>query len=178
MGGHARFVVENTSKVFAVRKNIGLKGQVGATGIDQIHTRQAVLLTDFLGTQVLFDGHGIIGAAFDRGIVGNNNGLATLNQPDAGDNAGRGRIVIHAVSGQGRQLQKRCIRVKQGFNALTSQQLPPGLMSLARRFRPSLPGRDQLFFEDVHQGGHMGRVGLEFGRVRFDLAFNAIHNGY
>ena len=162
-GGHAGFVVENTPEVFAVRENIGLKGQVRAAGIHQIHTRQAVLLTDFLGAQMLFDGHGIIGAAFDRGIVGNNDGLAALNQPDAGDNAGRGRIVIHAVRGQGRQLQKRRIRIKQGLNTLAGQQFPPGLMPLARGFRPTQPGRSRLFFEAVHQRGHMGRVGLELG---------------
>ena len=87
--------------------------------------------------------------------------LAALNQPNAGDNAGRGWVVIHAVSGEWRELKKRRIRVKQRLNPFAGKKFPSGFMPLARRLRPTqLCGR-HLFFEGFHQRGHMGGVVLE-----------------
>ena len=45
---HARLVVESSSKVFAVGKDIRLQGQEAATRVNQVNARQAILLGDLL----------------------------------------------------------------------------------------------------------------------------------
>ena len=47
-GRHRRLIVKNPAKVLAIRKNLGLMRQVGASGIDQINAGQPILARNFL----------------------------------------------------------------------------------------------------------------------------------
>src|SRR3546814_11449975 len=57
------------AEVVAVGKHFILLRQVGAARVHQVHARQAVLRGDLLRPQVFLDGHGVVGAALDRGVV-------------------------------------------------------------------------------------------------------------
>ena len=94
--------------MLAVREHLVLARQVGAAGVHQVDTRQAVLLGDGLGAQVLFDGQRVIGAAFDRGIVGHDHAFDAFHPADAGNHPGsRDVFAIHLMSCQLAQLEKR-----------------------------------------------------------------------
>ncbi len=54
LGAHVGLVEEDPPEVLTVRKHFVLARQVGAAGIHQVDARQAVLLGDRLGAQVLF----------------------------------------------------------------------------------------------------------------------------
>src|SRR6202040_1757959 len=95
-----------------------------AYGIDQVNARQPVFDSDFLRAQVLLHGDRIVGAALDGGVVGDDDGLASLNPPDAGDNTRRRRLtIVHTPSGERGQFDKRAVGIDQALDALTHQQL-------------------------------------------------------
>jgi hypothetical protein len=75
--GHGGLVEENTAKVVLVGEDVVLTGQIGASGIDQINTRQAVLLGDFLSSEVLLYGDGVIRSALHSRVVGDNDTFHT-----------------------------------------------------------------------------------------------------
>ena len=92
----------------AVGKHLVLRWQKGAARIDQIEARQAVFAGDLLGAQMLFDGHREIGAALDGRVVGDDDAFLSHDPPDAGDDPGCWHLaVIHAVSGERREFEKR-----------------------------------------------------------------------
>ena len=90
--------------MIAVGKDFGLMGQIGAAAVHQIEAGQAVLLGDFLGPQMLLHRQGKIGAAFHRGVIGDDHHLAAHHPADAGDQPGAGRFVV--VKPVGRQLAR------------------------------------------------------------------------
>ena len=101
---HGRLVIENPAEMLAIRKNLVLVGQVGAAGIDQVDAGQTVLPGDLLGAQVLLDRDRIVGAALDRGIVGDHQAFLARDPADAGDQpGGRHLVLVHA---EGRELGK------------------------------------------------------------------------
>ena len=87
---HSRLVEEDPSEMVAVGKDLGLEGQEGAPGVDEVDARKAVLLGDLLRAQVLLDRQREVGAALHRRVVGDDHALAALDHPDARDDA-RGR---------------------------------------------------------------------------------------
>ncbi len=108
LGRHARLVEEDAAEVLAVGKDLGLQRQKGAAGIDEVDARQAVLERDLLRAQVLLDGDREVRAAFDRGVVGDDQHFAARDAADAGDEAGGRRlVVVHVERGERRQLEKR-----------------------------------------------------------------------
>ena len=84
-----RLVVEDAAEVLAVGKDLVLQRQEGAAGVDQVDAGQAVLQGDLLGPQVLLDRQRVVGAALDRGVVGDDHHLPAVDLADAGDHARR-----------------------------------------------------------------------------------------
>ena len=106
--GEPGLVVEDPAEVLLVGERPRLVGQEDPARIDEIDAREAVLEGDLLGAEVLLDGHREVGPALDRGVVGHDQHLAAVDDADAGDHAGgRGLVVVHAVRGQGAELEER-----------------------------------------------------------------------
>jgi hypothetical protein len=62
-------VVEDTTKVVAIGKDICLVREVGTTAIDEVDAGQTILLGNLLCSEMLFDGDGIIRATLDTAVV-------------------------------------------------------------------------------------------------------------
>ncbi|KWV85103.1 hypothetical protein PFLmoz3_05251 [Pseudomonas fluorescens] len=123
LGAHIGLVEEDPPEMLTVGEHLVLARQVGAAGVHQVDTRQAVLLGDGLGAQVFFNGQRVIGAAFDRGIVGHNHAFDAFHPADAGNHPGsRDVFAIHLVGGQLAQLEKRRTRIEQTVDTLAGQQ--------------------------------------------------------
>ena len=87
LGRHPRLVEEDPAEVIAIGEDLGLERQERAAGIDQVDAGQAVLQRDLLRADVLLDGQRIVGAAFDRRVVGDDQHFAARDAADAGDDA-------------------------------------------------------------------------------------------
>lgn len=48
----------------SIREDIGLMRKIGATRIDKVDAREAVLMSDFLCSEMLLDCDGVVCAAF------------------------------------------------------------------------------------------------------------------
>ena len=70
-------VIEDAAEVVPIREYLGLEGQERAAGIYKVNARQSVFQRDFLGSQMLFHGDGIIGAALHRSVVSDDYAEAT-----------------------------------------------------------------------------------------------------
>ncbi len=122
---HPGLVEEDPAEVIAVRKHLGLERQEGPARIHQVEAGQAVLEGDLLRAEVLLHGDGEVGAALDRGVVGDDHHLAAGHAADAGDQAGARRAaVVHVPRGQGRELEERRRRIEQPLDAIADGQLP------------------------------------------------------
>ena len=123
-GAHLRLIVENPAKVIAVGENFVLIGQVRAATVDQIDAGQIVLFGDLLCTQVLFDGHRIIGAALHGGVVAHNHHLVALHPANAcNDTRTRGGAIVHAMGCRRANFQKGGSGIEQVRDTLTGQHL-------------------------------------------------------
>src|SRR5215472_5168880 len=124
LAGHTRLVVEDASKVLAVRKDFGLQGEKCSTGINQVDTGQVVLFGDLLGSQMLFNSHRIVSAAFDGCIISNNDAFLALDEPDPCYDASRWCLVIvHIPRCQWAEFQEGSIRITEQLDAFACQQL-------------------------------------------------------
>ncbi len=124
LGAHVGLVEEDPPEMFAVRKHFVLARQVGAAGVHQVDARQAVLLGDGLGAQVFLHGERVVGAAFDRRVVGDDHAFDAFDPADAGDHPGGWHIfAIHLMGRQLADFQKRRAGVEQAIDALAGQQL-------------------------------------------------------
>ena len=94
LGRHARLVEEDPAEVLAIGKDLGLQRQKGAAGVDEVDARQAILERDLLRAEVFLDRDRVVGAALDRGVVGDDQHLATRDAADAGHEPGGGRVVV------------------------------------------------------------------------------------
>ena len=79
-GRHPRLVEEDAAEVVAVGEDLVLQRQEGAAGVDEVDAREAVLLGDLLGAQVLLDRERVVGAALHGGVVGDDDALAALDR--------------------------------------------------------------------------------------------------
>jgi len=159
---HIGLVEEDAAKVLAVGEHIVLVGQVGTAGIHQINTGQVVLLGNFLCTQMLFDRYGVVGTAFDGGIVAHHHAVHATDPPNARNQAcARCIVVVHVQRRQRGQLQKRRAGVQQQLHALTRQQLAARHMLGAGRFATTLGNLRAACTQVIDQGLHGRRIGLE-----------------
>jgi hypothetical protein len=165
--------------VVPVGEDLVLLGQEGATGIHQVDARQAVFLGDLLGAQVLLHRHRVVGAALHGGIVGHDHALGAIDPADAGDHAGRGRIVVvHPVGGQLAEFEKAGAGIKQMIDPVAGQQLAAGHMLGPGRLTTAEGHLRSLLAQVGHDLAHLGRVGLELGRSRVDAGFDDAHVGF
>jgi hypothetical protein len=122
-GRHRRLVVENAAEMIAVRKDVGLVGQVSAPGIDQVDAWQVVLARNVLRAQVLFDRHRIVRSALDGRVVADDHAFATRDPAKPGDDPRRSDgIVVHPVRGELRELQKWRTGIEECLHPLARQQ--------------------------------------------------------
>ncbi len=85
--GHVRLIVEDAAEIVLVRKNFVLHRQERAARFDEIDARKAVFRRNLLRAQMLLHRHRMIGAAFDRRVIGDDHAFDACNAPYAGDNA-------------------------------------------------------------------------------------------
>ena len=119
---HGRLIEENTAEMIAVRKNLGLVGQIRTTRIHKIQAWQTVLTGNFLGAKMLFNSHRVICAAFDGGVVAHDHHFTTRHPPDSGNQprAVDGTIIL-TISSQPAQFQKRRAGIKQPRHPFAGQ---------------------------------------------------------
>ncbi len=67
--------------MLAIGKDLILGGQERPAALHQIHTGQMIVPRDLLGAQMLLDGEGIVRAALDGRIIGDNHTLRPLTRP-------------------------------------------------------------------------------------------------
>ena len=163
---HARLVVEDAPEVALVGKNLVLEWQECAAGIDQIDAGQMILARDILRAQVLLHRHGVVGAAFDRGVVGDDDAFAAADAADAGDYA-RGVHVaaIKAIAGERRKFEERRSRVEQQADPVARQQLAARNVARARLGAAALHRRFELGAQIRHQALHRLGVAKKFRRA-------------
>ena len=139
--GHARLIEEDAAEMLAVREHLGLVGQIGAAGIDQIDARQTVLRRDLLRPQVLLHRHRIVGAALDGRVVGDDHRLPAMDEADSGDEPGPVHVaLVHAESRERADFEKGRAGIDQPGDALAGQELAAPDVALAR-FRRAALGR-------------------------------------
>ena len=130
-----RLVVENSPEVFPVGKDFILHGQIGAAGIGEIYAGKVVFERDLLGAQVLLDRERIVGAALDRGVVGDNHAFRSVNPPDAADQTRRGhRMIVDFVGGELADFEERGAGIDQHVHAVADQHLAAPQVPCARGF--------------------------------------------
>ncbi len=109
-----------------------------------------VLRGNLLRAQVLFDGHRIVGAALDRGVVADDHALGAGHAADAGDDARAGRVaVVHAVRRHRRQFQERGARIDQVLHTVARQELAARGVLGAGGFAAAQGGLRQLLVQIV-----------------------------
>ncbi len=108
LGAHVGLVEEDAAEVLAVGEDFVLARQVGAARVHQVDARQAVLLGDGLGAQVLLHGQRVVAATFYRGVVADDHALHAFHAADAGDHAGGGDVfAVHLMGGEGGDFEER-----------------------------------------------------------------------
>ncbi len=121
---HRRLVEEDAAEVLAVGEDLVLHRQVGAARVDQVDAGQPVLQRHLLRPQVLLHRHRVVGAAFDGGVVGDDDDLAPLDPTDPGDDPGPRRgAVVEALGGERRDLEEGAAEVEQPLDPLARQEL-------------------------------------------------------
>ncbi|CAM3728322.1 hypothetical protein NOZE110980_12625 [Nocardioides zeicaulis] len=167
-GRHVRLVEEDPPEVLAVGEDLVLHRQERTAGVDEVEARQAVLRGDRLGTQVLLDRHRVVGAALDRRVVGDDHALAARHPADAADDAGgRDGVVVavaavHAVGGEGSELQERAAGVEQAVDAVADEELAAVGVLAPRALRAALADPGEPVTQVVDELAH-GRGGLGLG---------------
>ena len=151
--------------------------QVRAAAVDQIDARQAVLLRDLLGAQVLLDRHREVGAALHRGGVGDDHHLPARHPADAADDPRPRRLaVIEVAGGQLADLQEGRTRIQQTLDPLTRQQLAARRMALAGAFVAAQRGLGDLRAQIRHQGPVVRGVAGEGFAGRVDNGVQLRHD--
>ena len=170
-------VEEDAAEVVAVREDLVLQGQEGPAGVHEVDAGQVVLQRDVLGAQVLLDRERIVGAAFDRGVVGDDHDVASVDHADAGDQAGGlGRVGrIDVMGGEAGELEKRGIGVEEEFQALADQELLAGFVEVAGGLGAAELGFFGEGAELLDYAAVVLGVLLELGAVDVDLGSELIH---
>ncbi len=122
----------------AIREDLVLERQVGATRVDEVEARQPVLLGHLLRAQVLLDGEGEIRAALDRRVVRHDDALPPLDEADARDDARGGRFAaVHVPGGERVELEEAAAGVDEPVDAFPRCEFAPVAVALGRPLAPS-----------------------------------------
>ncbi len=168
--GEVRLVEEDPAEVLLVGEDVVLHRQERAPGVDEVDARQLVGAGDLLRAQVLLDGDRVVGAALHGRVVGDDDALAALDAPDAGDDAGARdgvgvvRLGVHPVRRQRAQLEEGAAGVEQRVDPVAGEHLaalgvlgPRGLGAALADPRGAVT---QLVDEGVEFGGHCPRLAI------------------
>ncbi len=156
---HARLIVEDAPEMLAIGKHFGLKRQKRAARIDQIDARERVLLGDFLRAQMLLDRHRIVGAAFDRCIVGDDDAMLPFHDAYTGDHTGRGCCAfVHPVRRERRKLEKAGARIDQSIDTLARRQFVAFTVFRDGLGAAACAHRREMFAKLRRQAGHAFEV--------------------
>ena len=87
-----------------------------------------ILHCDLLRPQMLLDRYGKVRAALNSRVVGNDNGLMTMNHPNARHQA---LIVPHCCTpfGEGTEFKERCVGIDHGIDAFANEHLCRALVA-------------------------------------------------
>ena len=122
LAGHVGLVIEDPAEVITIREDLFLTGEKHPAGIDQINAGKIARFGNFLGAQMFFYGKRVISAPFNRGIVGKDHTLLTLDPTDAGNNpGGRHVVAVHFIGGKLGQFEERCTNIKQLPDTFTGE---------------------------------------------------------
>lgn len=120
---HIGLIVKDTAEMIAVGKNLVLIGKVRTAGIHQINAGQVVFGSDLLRAQMFLDRQRIIGAAFHRRVIGQDDAFTACDPTDAGDDAGgRNGFVVDLVCCELREFEKRTPGIEQCFYPVARKQ--------------------------------------------------------
>ncbi|MNZ85824.1 hypothetical protein D3C78_1046290 [compost metagenome] len=173
---HVGLVEEDPPEVLAVGEHFILARQVGAAGVHQVQARQAVLQGDGLGAQVFFHRQRVVGAAFDRGVVGDDHAFDAFDPADAGDHAsGRDVFAVHLMGGQLADFEERRAGVEQAVDPIARQQFAPRGVPLLGLGPAALVNLGDQAAQGVDLFKHGRAVGGEFRRARVDVGVQGSH---
>ena len=176
---HARLVIEDAAEVIAVGKDVGLHRQEGATRVDQVYARQAVLERDLLRSQMLLDRQRVVRAALDRRVVRDDHTGAPLNDTDPGDDAGRRHDAVVLVPGGERaEFEEGAIGVDKAVDAFACQQLAAGCMLRTSSFGATGDNGRAALRQERNQLGHLGRPSTKLIAVAIDVSRKDRHRRF
>lgn len=114
-GRKISLVEEDATKVILIGEDIVLSGEIGTTGVDEVHAGEVILLRDFLCAQVLLDRDWVVRAALDSGVVRDNDAEFIVDETDTcDDTASRDFFLsIEIIPGELRELHEWAARVEQ-----------------------------------------------------------------
>jgi hypothetical protein len=118
----------------------------------------------------------VIGAAFDGGVVGDDEDLAAGH---AANPRHQPRpwcaVFVHVPRGERREFKEGRARIKQPIDALAHRQLPLFAMALEVFGTAALAAHRDPVAELFHEAGEMLAVGVKFRGVGSNLTVNAVH---
>ena len=125
----ARELAQPAELLAAPHEDVGLAGQVRASGLDEQENREAVRLGDFHAPQQLADRRRARGPPAHRGVVGHDEALRVRHLGQRHDDATADRVP-RVQSGQGTQLEQRRAGVHQCLHPLAHEHLAAGAVAL------------------------------------------------
>ncbi|MCY1539607.1 hypothetical protein D9M68_752020 [compost metagenome] len=176
--GQRALVAKDAPGRVAVGKQIGLQRQETTSAVAQVNHGQAVLDRDVQRAHDLLDRQRVPGAALDAGVIRVDDDLAAVHDADARDLAGAVHVTaIRLVGGQGTNLQKRCARVEQQFQALAHGELLVFVQAVDVALRPHVASLVQAFVQLLDALRHGGVVLAVAVRACVQAAVDAAHAG-
>ena len=131
--GQPRLVEEDAAEVVAVREDLGLEREEGASRVDEVEARQAVLARDLLRTEVLLHRERVVRASLHRRVVRDDHALPTLDDADPRHDPGRRCVtVVQLPRGERVQLEEGRSGVDEPVDAFTSRELSARPVTLDR----------------------------------------------
>jgi hypothetical protein len=148
--------------MLAIGKDFRLQRQERPSRVDQVDAGEMIVSRHLLSAQVLLHGHGIVGAAFHRGVVGDDQALGPAHPADAGDDPrGRRLAVVQVPCGQRAELQKRRAGIEQAIDPIAHEQLSLLDVALAILRPPSFADVGLPLAQLSHQPAMVRLVFLE-----------------
>ncbi len=172
----ARLVVEDAPEVLPIREHLILSGKIGATALDEVDAREAVLRRDLLRPQMLFDRDGVVGTPLHRRVVRNDDAFPATDAPDASNDASTGDVsTVKTVRSQLAHLQKGTPGVQQHADAFPRGQLARLPVLLQGGSRAALGRARDLLPQSHYEGPQSAVVLLKLLRMRVDLRGQCRH---
>ena len=121
---HDGVVVENACCTELTGKHATLIRQIHASGVDEIHDRNATAHGHFLRAQDLRDRFRPPGAGLDGCVVGDDDNFASIDRGNGGDDTSARRLsVILIVRHQQTDFEERCAWICEAFYTFACSQL-------------------------------------------------------